>query len=175
MRNTPRTSSTLGTLGTLRTFGTWASCRAVLGVVVLAGAAPAHADELAGSYAVKFEQISTNCERPLTYPLQGTVKIEVKGADMQVDIDRTPLMVGKAKPGKAGEPRKVSAKSPRAGHTPMEGMDGMFSVAGRVTTEGMLSLVMVGEYQTAGKPLCTQSWNLSGLVARPDKPSKPSK
>jgi hypothetical protein len=31
---------------------------------------------------------------------------------------------------------------------------------------------MVGEYQTAGKPLCTQSWNLAGLRARPDKPKK---
>ena len=54
-------------------------------------------------------------------------------------------------------------------------MDGVFSVAGRITGEGMLSLVMVGEYQTAGKPLCTQSWNLSGLRARPDKPDKPKK
>jgi hypothetical protein len=37
------------------------------------------------------------------------------------------------------------------------------SVAGRNTEDGMVSLVMVGEYQTAGRPLCTQSWNLSGL------------
>ena len=169
MRNIPRTSSTLGTLGT------WAACRAVLGVAVLAAAAPAHADDLAGAYEVKFEQISTNFEHPLAYPQQGTVKIEVKGVDMQVDIDRTPRMVGKTKPGKVSEPRKVSAKSPKAGHTPKEGMDGMFSVAGRGTTEGMLSLVMGGEYQAAGRPLCTQSWNLSGLVARPDKPDKADK
>jgi hypothetical protein len=164
MRNTPRTFGT---------FGTWAACRAVLGFAVLAGAAPAHADELSGSYEVKFEQISTNCEHPLAYPQQGTVKIEVKGADLQVEIDRTPRMVGKSKPGKVSEPWKVSAKSPKAGHTPIEGMDGMFSVAGRVATNGMLSLVMVGEYQTAGRPLCTQSWNLSG--ARPDKADKPDK
>jgi len=38
-----------------------------------------------------------------------------------------------------------------------------------------LSLVMVGEYQTAGKPLCTQSWNLAGLRARSDKADKPDK
>jgi len=89
---------------------------------------------------------------------------------VQVDIDRTPLMVGKA-----AKTNKLSAKSPKAGHTPIEGMDGMFSVAGRITTEGMVSLVMVGEYQTAGKPLCTQSWNLSGLKAHADKPDKPDK
>jgi hypothetical protein len=141
----------------------------VLGVM-LAAAAPAYADDLTGSYEVKFEQVSTNCEHPLAYPLHGSLKIELKGGDVQVDIERTPLMIGKpAKPG------KISAKSPRPGHTPVEGMDGVFSVAGRITSEGMLSLVMVGEYQTAGKPLCTQSWNLSGLRARADKPDKPRK
>jgi hypothetical protein len=147
-----------------------ASRSVVLGLALVAVAAPAYADDLAGSYDVKFEQSSTNCEHPLAYPQHGTLKIEVKGGDLQVDIERTPLMVGKtAKPG------KISAKSPKPGHTPVEGMDGVFSVAGRITAEGMLALVMVGEYQTAGKPLCTQSWNLSGLRARADKPDKPKK
>lgn len=144
----------------------------VLGVVVAAVATPAYADDLTGSYDVKFEQVSTNCEHPVTYPERGKIKIDVKGSNVQVDIERTPLMVGKAaKP----ETNKISAKSPRPGHTPIEGMDGMFSVAGRVTPEGMLSLVMVGEYQTGGKPLCTQSWNVSGLKVQPDKPNQSDK
>jgi len=138
------------------------SCSAVFGLALLASTAVAHADESAGSpggfYEVKFEQVSSNCDHPIAYPARGAVKIEVKGGDLQVDIERTPLMVGK--PAKNG---KISAKSPRPGHTPIEGMDGVFSVAGRVTSEGMLSLVMIGEYQAAGKPLCTQSWNLAGL------------
>jgi hypothetical protein len=129
---------------------------------ILLAAVPA----LAESYEVKFEQVSTNCEHPLSYPARGSIRIDVKGDDLQVDIDRTPLMVGKvAKGGPKTEPKygKISAKSPRPGHTPIEGMDGMFSVAGRITEDGMVSLVMVGEYQTGGRPLCTQSWNLSGL------------
>jgi hypothetical protein len=162
MRNSPRPR---------RIFGPLPSLSAVLGAAVLATAAPAYADGLTGSYEVKFEQISTNCDHPLAYPQYGTIKIEVKGGDVQVDIDRTPIMVGKS----AKTNNKISAKSPRPGHTPIEGMDGMFSVAGRVTREGLLSLVMVGEYQTAGKPLCTQSWNLSGLRAGSDKPDKPDK
>ena len=146
----------------------------VMALALLALAAPAYADDLTGSYDVKFEQVSTNCEHPVAYPPRGTLRIDVKGGDLQVDIDRTPLMIGKA-----AKPGKVSAKSPKPGHTPIEGMDGVFSVAGRITAEGMLSLVMVGEYQTAGKPLCTQSWNVAGLRARsdskPDKPDKPEK
>ena len=139
-----------------------------LAATLLALAAPAYADDMAGSYDVKFEQVSTNCEHPVAYPQHGTLKIEVKGVDLQVDIERTPLMIGKS--AKTG---KISAKSPKPGHTPIQGMEGVFSVAGRITAEGMLSLVMVGEYQTAGKPLCTQSWNLAGLRAKTDKTDKP--
>jgi hypothetical protein len=143
---------------------------AAFGLGLLAFAAAARADDLAGSYEVKFEQVSTNCEHPVAYPPHGSIKIEVKGNDLQVDIERTPLMVGK--PTKNG---KVSAKSPRAGHTPVEGMDGVFSLAGKISPEGIVSLVMIGEYQAAGKPLCTQSWNLSGLRGKPDKGDKPKR
>jgi hypothetical protein len=148
-----------------------AALRAVIGLAVVSASASAHADDLAGAYEVKFEQVSTNCEHPLAYPQHGSIRIEIKGDELTVDIDRTPRMIGKT--AKTG---KISARSPKLGHTPVEGMDGMFSVAGRITgAEGMVSLVMVGEYQTSGKPLCSQSWNLSGLRARPDKPDKPDR
>jgi hypothetical protein len=146
-----------------------------LGLVLLA-TGPSRADDLPGAYDVKFEQVSSNCEHPIAYPLHGSIKIEVKGSDLQVDIERTPLMVGKVSKSPAPDkPIKVNARSPRPGHTPIEGMDGVFSVAGRITPEGMLWLVMIGEYQASGKPLCTQSWNLSGLRAHPDKPERPDK
>lgn len=134
-----------------------ATCSAVVGLA-LATNAPAFADDVAGTYEVKFEQVSTNCKSPLAYPPHGKLKIDSKGGALQVDIERTPLMVGK--PAKNGG---ISAKSPKPGHTMIEGMDGVFSVAGRISVEGMISLVMIGEYQTGGRPLCTQSWNISGL------------
>lgn len=124
---------------------------------VLATATPALADDsIVGTYKVKFEQVSTNCTSPVAYRDFENIKVLVKGNDVQVDIHDTPLMVGKA--GKAG---KINVKS-KAGHTPIGGMDGTFSLAGRISPEGMISLVMVGEYTSNGKPLCTQSWNLSG-------------
>jgi hypothetical protein len=164
MPNFPWPRRILGSLA-----GTFASRSMVLAVAVLAAAAPAYADDvtIAGAYDVKFDQISTNCEHPVDYSQHRTLKVAVKGSDVQVDIDRTPLMVGKST-----KTKKLSAKSPRPGHTPIAGMDGVFSVAGRITEEGMLSLVMIAEYQTAGKPLCTQSWNLSGLRAASDKSKK---
>ena len=137
-----------------------------LASVLLASVVPAYADDaVAGSYEAKFEQIGSNCEHSISYSARGVVKIEVKSGDLQVDIERTPLMIGK--PRKDG---KINAKS-RLGHTRVEGMDGVFTVAGRITPEeGMLSLTLIGEYQAGGKPLCTQSWSLSGLKAKPDEP-----
>lgn len=143
----------------------------MLGAVVLATAGLAHADEpVTGAYEAKFEQIGNNCEHSISYPPRGIVKIEIKGGDLQVDIERTPLMLGK--PRKDG---KINAKS-RVGHTAVEGMDGVFTVAGRITPEdSMLSLTLIGEYQAGGKPLCTQSWSLSGLKAKADEPARPKR
>ena len=135
---------------------------AVLAGLVLLGATPALAD-IAGTYEVKFEEVSTNCTtQRLPYKPQPLV-IKVKGRSVTVDIDRTPVMVGvKQKNG------KVSAKS-KPGSTMLDGMRGVFSVAGRITPEGMLHLVMVGEYSANGKALCSQSWNVTGPKAI-DKP-----
>lgn len=125
---------------------------AVLGLVLATSVASA---DVAGTYDVKYEEVSTNCTSPLKYPA-GKLELVVKGTGVTVDISRTPLMQGSV--GKAG---KVSAKS-KSGSTSLDGMSGVFSVAGKITPEGILSFVMVGEYSASGKPLCSQSWNVSG-------------
>ena len=141
----------------------------VLAGVVLSGLAfassPSYADDVTGTYDVKYEEVSTNCPSPLKY-VHGKLEIKVKGPQLTVDIDRTPLMSGS--PAKNG---KVSAKS-KSGHTMLDGMDGAFSVAGKITPEGMLTLVMVGEYTASGKALCTQSWNVTGSKADAQPPAK---
>lgn len=121
-------------------------------LMVLAGTATA---DVTGIYDVKFEEVSTNCTSPLRYP-PGKMTIKIIGNSLTVDIDRTPLMGGI--PSKTN---KISAKS-KPGGTMVDGMTGVFSVAGKVTPEGLLSLVMVGEYSAKGRPLCTQSWNVNG-------------
>ena len=137
----------------------------LLGLAFLLAATPAYAD-ISGTYDVKFEDVSTNCTtQKLTYKPQ-PITVKVKGTQVTVDIDLTPVMTGVTQ--KNG---KVSAKS-KAGNTMISGMKGVFSVAGKITPEGALSFVMVGEYSNEqGKPLCTQSWNVSG----PRIDTKPSK
>jgi len=127
------------------------------GLALVLAASPAHAD-VAGTYDVKYEEVSTNCPSPLQYP-HGKLEVKVKGSTVTVDIDRTPLMQGSV--GKGG---KISAKS-KLGNTSLDGMKGVFSVAGKITPEGILAFVMVGEYTAGGKALCSQSWNVSGSKA----------
>jgi len=129
----------------------------VAGVALVLAASSAHAD-VAGSYDVKYEEVSTNCPSPLKYP-HGKLVVKVKGTGVTVDIDRTPLMQGSVAKG-----GKISAKS-KLGNTSLDGMSGVFSVAGKITPEGILSFVMVGEYSAGGKALCSQSWNVSGSKA----------
>ena len=137
----------------------------LLGVALLTASAAA---DVAGTYDVKYEEVATNCNSPLKYPT-GTLEVKVKGTTVTVDIERTPVMQGSiAKNG------KVSAKS-RSGRTPVGGMDGVFSVAGRITPEGMLTFMMIGEYTASGKSLCTQSWNIVGSRSDTQKNAAPAK
>ncbi|HVK88113.1 MAG TPA: hypothetical protein VM513_28530 [Kofleriaceae bacterium] len=137
----------------------------LVGAAILLTSTVAAAD-VAGTYEVKYEEVSTNCTSPLRYP-HGKLEVKVKGKTVTVDIDRTPVMTGSVS--KLG---KISAKS-KSGSTSIEGMNGVFSVAGKITPEGMLSLVMVGEYTANGRALCSQSWNIAGSKA--DAPAKPKK
>lgn len=140
---------------------------AFLGVALVVSASTASADDVAGTYDVKYEEVSTNCPSPLKYS-HGKVEVKVKGTSVTVDIDRTPLMSGSVT--KNG---KLSAKS-KLGATSLDGMSGVFSVAGKITPEGMLALVMIGEYTAGGKALCSQSWNVTGSKLDDVAPKKKS-
>ena len=127
-------------------------------------AAPAHADKgdkgdaksaVAGTYDVKYDEVSNNCTNVGMTFTRGTLVIENKKT-LSVNIDLVPIMVG-SEP-KAG---KLKAQS-KLGPSVIQGLDGKFSVAGRVD-DGVLQFVFVAEYYVKGKPLCTQSWNVSGV------------
>jgi hypothetical protein len=135
----------------------------ILAATTLA-AAPAFADkgdkgdaksEVAGTYDVKYDEVSNNCTNVGMTFTRGTLKIDDKKT-VSVNIDLVPIMVG-SEP-KAG---KLKAQS-KLGPSVIQGLDGKFSVAGRVD-DGVLQFVFVAEYYVKTKPLCTQSWNVSGV------------
>jgi hypothetical protein len=127
----------------------------LIAIVLVSATSIANAD-VTGVYDVKFEEVSTNCSSPLRYPNGSKLVVKLIGNTVTVDLDRTPLMHGIP-----SRTAKLNAKS-KVGPTMVDGMSGTFSVAGKVTPEGLIHLVLVGEYSVKGKPLCSQSWNVSG-------------
>lgn len=139
-------------------------------------ASPALADNrVEGSYEVKFEEMSTNCDPVRFTYTRGIVRIDTAKRSLRVNIETIPQMHGV--PAKSG---KITAKTPKKLPTTVQGLDGKYHVSGRVDDAGMLQLVLVAEFSKAGesKTMCTQSWNVSGVrQASADKSpgKKPSK
>ena len=139
----------------------------VLAATLLALPSLALADTVSGTYDVKYEDVGNNCPSPLRYAHGKVLVKNPKGQSVTVDIDRTPLMLGSTL-----KKNGISAKS-KTGPTMLDGMDGVFSVAGKITPEGLIDLMMVGEYSVKGKALCTQSWKVVGT--RDDGDGAPKK
>lgn len=141
-------------------------------VFVTALAGIASAEDAAGSYDVKFEEMGHNCSPPPVALGRGKVNISTnpKKSALTVNIDTIPEMAGV--PQKGG---KVNAKTVKgAVPTTVGGLDAKYSIAGKIDDGGVLQLVLVAEYikHEDKKPYCTQSWNVTGVRGTPDKPEK---
>jgi hypothetical protein len=130
----------------------------------------AFAEDAASSYDVKFEEIGQNCSAPPVALGRGKVAIATRKTSVIVNIETIPEMVGKSQKG-----GKVNAKTLKgAVPTTVQGLDAKYSIAGTVSEDGVVQLVLVAEYSKHDdkKPYCTQSWNVTGLRSKPEKPEK---
>ncbi len=112
-------------------------------------------DDVVGTYDVRYEEVSSSCSETSITMGRGTIDISKKKRQMVVDISRFPLMYGN--PQRSGKLRASSKLSKSS----IDGVDGKFSVSGRVD-EGLISLVFIAEYYVSGKALCSQTWNVTG-------------
>jgi len=111
---------------------------------------------VAGSYAVKFDQVANNCAKAGMSLSSSTVDLsQPKARSVSVTIPSVPIMGGSVSRG--GKFRAVAKR----GKTAIQGVDGRFSVAGRVE-KGTIHFLFIAEYFEGDKPLCTQSWNATG-------------
>lgn len=111
---------------------------------------------VAGTYAATFQAVSNNCKDTGMSLREAPVEISQSGERaVMVTVPSVPLMRGVVNRG-----GKFKADT-KKGKTAIAGLDGRFSVAGRVDDKG-IQLLFIAEYYRAGKPLCTQSWNASG-------------
>ena len=136
--------------------------------VIAAGSSSAAAQpaKVVGRYDVKYEAVTSNCDNTGMALARGKITIGKRRSGIEVDIERIPLMVGTAS--KTG---RIKATS-KLGPTSIQGLDGKFSVAGTINSDGVMQVVFVAEYYLKNKPYCTQSWNVAGLRAV-DEPEAP--
>jgi hypothetical protein len=123
-----------------------------------AAAAPERRPEVpvAGRYQARFAKVSDNCKD--TGMSLGTTTVELrepKSGKIEVTIAMVPDMAGMVS---RGGKFKAEAKKGRTG---IAGVDGRFSIAGRVEA-GEIQFLFIAEYYKGDKPLCTQSWNAKG-------------
>ena len=114
-------------------------------------------DDIAGNYDVKFDEVQNSCENTGISLRKSTIELS-KGQRkrMDVTVPMVPIMKGVASKG-----GKFKAKAQK-GPTAIQGVDGKFSVSGRVN-DGVIQMVFIAEYFQGEKALCTQSWNASGI------------
>ncbi len=135
---------------------------ASLALTLLAGAGAAAAQsttaepKVEGKYATKFERVANNCAKAGMSLSSATVDVsQPKARSVSVTIPAVPIMSGSVSRG--GKFRAVAKR----GKTAIQGVEGRFSVAGRVEKRN-IQFLLIAEYFEGDKPLCTQSWNASG-------------
>ncbi len=117
---------------------------------------------LLGAYDVKFEEIANNCAQTGMNLRKGTITLALdekkRSQRFTLSVPIAPVMYG-------SDPKKgkFRVKAKKSG-TAIQGVKGQFSASGRVN-DGIIQFVYIAEYFTRGKPLCTQSWNVSGAKA----------
>ena len=109
-----------------------------------------------GKYAARFDAVANNCSKAGMSLSSATVEVsQPKPRSVSVTIPAVPIMSGVVSRG--GKFRAVAKR----GKTAIQGVEGRFSVAGRVE-KGTIQFLFIAEYFEGDKPLCTQSWNASG-------------
>ncbi len=111
---------------------------------------------VAGKYTATFQEVANNCSGMGMSMRSSTIELHQSGErNVQVTVPAVPIMRGVVS--RAG---KFKAEAKR-GKTAIQGVDGRFSVAGRVDDKG-IQFLFIAEYFRGGRPMCTQSWNASG-------------
>jgi hypothetical protein len=128
------------------------------GVFLVAATTSAFAQDVAGSFEVKFEEAGSTCSPPPVTYRTGKIVIDEKKPGVVVNIETVPQMVGG--PAKKGS-FKASTSTAKA--TTVQGLEAIYKISGRVDETGVIAVVLVAEYQANNKAYCTQSWNISGV------------
>lgn len=143
---------------------------ATLAVAASASAHADHAEAVTGRFAVKYAQVTSNCVGPRLKLHDGSMSVaatKTNGIEVTLDVEQLPALAGSARKG-----GRIKASSKLVS---VAGMDGKFSIAGTIKSDGSLeSMVFIAEYYDRGKAQCTQTWSVSGARDMAQSSSRPT-
>ncbi len=133
----------------------------IAAAALAAASSSARADDtvtgIAGVYDIKIDEMADNCSPPPVALQNKTIRLDLRAGVLLVNLETVPQLAGSA--AKNG---KLSAKTAKVMPTTVQGLDGKYTIAGHVTVDKAIELVLVAEYSIAKKPYCTQSWTIAG-------------
>lgn len=107
--------------------------------------------QVGGTYAASFEEVANNCDRKGKTLATASIRVQQSDRKVSLSIPRIPILEGRL--GRRGKLRADTGDRPSA--------EGRFSVSGRIE-RGELHMVLIAEYYDGDRPLCTQSWSVTG-------------
>ena len=131
---------------------------AVLVAVLLASAGSAFAQsDSTQTYAVVFEEITNSCtDANVAMRIdKATIEVSRQKETIRVSIPNVPAMTGRLRKGGSFK-AEAEKRSPTT-----RNVEQRFSSAGRAS-DSKVQLVFVAEFYRDDKPLCTQSWDVTG-------------
>jgi hypothetical protein len=132
--------------------------RIAIAVFCVLASTPAFADDVTGTYDVKFETMASDCNPPPVALGRGKLTIGSKKGSLTLDVSPLPQLAG----GESNE-GKVTFKSNRVFGTTVVGLLAKYSATGDAKG-GKIDLLLIADYikQTDSKPYCKQSWKVTG-------------
>jgi hypothetical protein len=127
---------------------------ALAGLMLMAVSSSSFAQSNGGTFTVTYEQVADDCDGDGLDLAPGAVVLQGTDAKLVVKIAGVAPMQGRrAADGKF----RAQAQGPGA----KPDLRGKYSVSGK-TTRNSIEMVFIAQFYLGKRPLCTQSWSVSG-------------
>ncbi|GAB4562270.1 MAG: hypothetical protein Tsb0020_10450 [Haliangiales bacterium] len=138
-----------------------ATALAALALIALAG--PAYAQSTGNqTYAAEFEQVTNSCAATEGFQL-AKAPLTLGGSDAETTVTVPKL------PSMSGSQRRRGKLNASADESDNDGKRMRLKLSGRIV-RAQLQLLLIAEfYAKDGSPVCSQSWNVTGQLAKSDK------
>ncbi len=136
---------------------------ALAAIALIALASPAHAQSTGNqTYAAEFEQVTNSCTATQGFQL-AKAPLTLRGTDAETTVTVPKL------PPMSGSQRRRGKLNAAADASDSDGKRTRLKLSGRIVRTQLQLLLIAEFYAKDGSPVCSQSWNVTGQLAKSAK------